>query len=49
MSATPVKSDPAPFQGVLEALRRNDDAAWRELLGRYSTRLILLARSRMFK
>jgi DNA-directed RNA polymerase specialized sigma24 family protein len=49
MSAADVKSDPAPFQGVLEALRHDDDAAWREVLARYSKRLILLARSRMFK
>jgi RNA polymerase sigma-70 factor (ECF subfamily) len=48
MSASPPNADTAPFQVVVDALRRGDDAAWRELLGRYSERLIRLARSRLF-
>jgi DNA-directed RNA polymerase specialized sigma24 family protein len=43
----PREADP-PFALFAEGLRRGDDAAWRELLRRYSVRLILLARSRLF-
>jgi RNA polymerase sigma-70 factor (ECF subfamily) len=49
MSATPLNASPTPFQAVLEALRHGDDAAWREMLSRYSARLIALARSRLFR
>jgi RNA polymerase sigma-70 factor (ECF subfamily) len=36
------------FQVFLEGLRHNNAAAWRELLARYSARLIGLARGRLF-
>jgi DNA-directed RNA polymerase specialized sigma24 family protein len=36
------------FQVVLLALHHGDDAAWQEVLSRYSMRLVALARSRLF-
>ncbi len=50
MSTGPALQLPAaqPFAAVAEALRHSEDAAWRELLTRYSVRLVALARSRLF-
>jgi RNA polymerase sigma-70 factor (ECF subfamily) len=44
----PVSDDSASFRVIVEALRHGEDAAWREVLRRYSSRLVGLARSRLF-
>jgi RNA polymerase sigma-70 factor (ECF subfamily) len=36
-----------PFQHLVSALRAGEDGAWRELTGRYTRRLVGLARSRL--